>query len=246
MTELLGAFLGGFLGSAHCVGMCGGLVALVGASRSRTGSAIERQLVYSCGRVFTYTFLGIMAGSASAWLLQSTGGLVQLQRVFSIAAGAIMIVIGLASFGWIRLKLSIPGSVALPFAAAFRQLLSAPDRRTVFLAGVMNGFLPCGLVYAFLAFSVASGKPVHGGLLMLAFGLGTVPAMTIVGCGSSLISHHARARVFRVAAVLVIVTGGITVYRALPTRSNCCSGTASAFIIPDVATSCKYQVRLAC
>jgi sulfite exporter TauE/SafE len=186
--------------------------------------------------VFTYTFLGILAGSASAWLLQSTGGIMQLQRAFSIGAGVIMIAIGLSSFGWIRLKFAIPGSVALPFATAFRTLLSAPERRTVFLAGVMNGFLPCGLVYAFLALALASGRPVQGGLLMLAFGLGTVPAMTIVGCGSSLISHHARAKVFRAAAVLVIITGGITVYRALPTRSNCCSGSASAFNVPGAAT----------
>lgn len=233
MTELLGAFLGGFLGSAHCVGMCGGLVALVGAARSHSRAAIERQLVYSSGRVFTYTFLGIVAGSASAWLLRSTEGLVQLQRAFSIGAGLVMIVIGLSSFGWVRLKLSVPASVAQPFALAYRQLLGAPQRRTVFLAGVLNGFLPCGLVYAFLAFAVASGQPVHGGLLMFAFGLGTVPAMTVVGCGSSLVSHHARAKIFRAAAVLVIVTGGVTIYRALPTRSNCCSGAVSVLIRCD-------------
>ncbi len=223
MTQYLGAFIGGFLGSAHCVGMCGGIAALVGAPRCTPKLAVRRQLVYSSGRVFTYAFLGVIAGSASAWLSHVSGGLLQWQRGFSIAAGVVMVLIGVSTFGWFRLKLTLPAAVSQPVVITLREFLGTPDYRAAFLAGVLNGFLPCGLVYAFLAFALTTGHPIQGAVLMIAFGLGTIPAMTVVGCGSTFISHHARAKVFKLAAALVIITGGITIYRAVPSRANCCS-----------------------
>jgi len=224
MTEYAAVFLGGFLGSAHCVGMCGGLVALVGVPSCTTSSAVARQLTYGCGRIFTYSFLGAVAGFAGARLSSVSADLVELQRVFSVAAGAIMILIGAATLGLIRLRFRLPGGVERTFITTFKQFLGGPGRITVFLAGVCNGFLPCGLVYAFLSLALASGSSIKGAALLAVFGLGTLPAMTVVGCGSSMVSHYWRSRIYRVAACLVVVTGGVTIYRAMPGPGHsCCS-----------------------
>lgn len=223
MTEFAAVFLGGFLGSAHCVGMCGGLAALVGVSPCSTRSAVGRQLIYSLGRIFTYAFLGTVAGFCGARFLGTSGDLAGVQRWFSIGAGVLMMLIGISTLGWMRLRFALPGGVERTFVSIFRQFLAGPGRFAVFLSGVLNGFLPCGLVYAFLTMALSSGGCLRGGLLMAVFGAGTVPAMTVVGCGSSLVSHHLRSKIYRLAACLVIATGGVTIYRALPGHADCCA-----------------------
>lgn len=227
MTEFLAVFLGGFLGSAHCVGMCGGLAALVGIPACSKQTALVRQLIYSAGRIFTYSFLGMITGYVGTRIAISSSDLAGAQRWFSISAGVIMIMIGFSTLGWMRLRFTLPGAFERSFVTLFRQFLGGESHSTIFLAGVLNGFLPCGLVYAFLALALASSGPIQGSLLMAVFGLGTVPAMTVVGCGSSFVSHHLRSRIYRVAACLVILTGGLTIYRAIPSRGNCCAESAA-------------------
>ena len=222
MIEFLAVFAGGLLGSSHCVGMCGGFVMLVGGSQRPSRSAVLRQLIYASGRLFTYTFLGVMAGYAGMRLTALPTTLVNVQRAFSITAGAVMIVIGLLTLGVFRFPIRAFPRVEALVVPVFRHFLGGTGGRTVFLAGMANGFLPCGLVYAFLAMSLASARPVQGALLMLAFGTGTVPAMTLLGCGSSFVAQHTRARVRQIAAVVVVLSGAVTVYRAIPSMNRCC------------------------
>lgn len=222
MIEFLAVFAGGLLGSSHCVGMCGGFVMLVGGLQRPARSAVLRQLIYASGRLFTYTFLGAMAGYTGMRLTALPTTLVNVQRVFSITAGVVMIVIGLLTIGVIRFPIRAFPRVEAMVVPVFRHFLGGPGGGTVFLAGMANGFLPCGLVYAFLAMSLAAAQPVHGALLMLAFGAGTVPAMTLLGCGSNFVAQHTRARVRKIAAVVVMLSGVVTVYRAIPDKHNCC------------------------
>lgn len=222
MIEFLAVFAGGLLGSSHCVGMCGGFVMLVGGSQRPSRNALLRQLVYASGRLFTYTFLGGMAGYAGMRLTDLPTTLLDLQRTFSITAGVVMMAIGLLTLGVVRSPIRAFPRVEALVVPAFRHFLGGTSGQTVFLAGLANGFLPCGLVYAFLAMSLAAARPIQGALLMLAFGAGTVPAMTLLGCGSSVVAGHTRARVRRIAAIVVILSGAVTVYRAIPTRHNCC------------------------
>jgi sulfite exporter TauE/SafE len=202
--------------------MCGGFVMLVGGSQRPSGAAVLRQLVYATGRLFTYTFLGAMAGYAGMRLTALPSTLVDVQRIFSITAGVVMIAIGLLTIGVLRIPIPALPRIESLFVPVFRHFLGGTGGRTVFLAGLANGFLPCGLVHAFLAMSLAAAKPVHGALLMLAFGVGTVPAMTLLGCGSSFVAQHTRARVRQIAAVVVVLSGAVTVYRAIPAKHNCC------------------------
>lgn len=230
MTELIAMFAAGLLGSAHCVGMCGGFAAIVGASQQSMPRAVTRQLVYGLGRVFTYCFLGAMGGYAGVRLQESSAAFAGAQRAFSIIAGLLMIGIGVASFGMVRFRWGWLTRAGTSLSPVLRHFLNNPRGHAVFLAGAANGFLPCGLVYAFLALAVASGDPVRGLLLMLFFGLGTIPAMTLVGCGSTLLSHAARLRVYRLAACLVIVAGVLSVQRAwaAATPEACCAGHAES------------------
>jgi sulfite exporter TauE/SafE len=218
------ALAGGLLGSAHCIGMCGPIAAALGTIDVPLRPLVVRHLAYNLGRVFTYAFMGAMAGAAGLWLSQYRLPMIAAQQLFAVVAGVIMLAVGLSVLGLIRL----PRTWAVPeiFAPLYRGLLNARSVGGFFLAGLANGFLPCGLVYSFVALAAAGGSVAAGWLLMAAFGLGTLPAMLAVGCGSRLLTHAARLRVYRVAAVLIVLLGGVTVARAFTAPAGACHGAA--------------------
>lgn len=221
----LAAFSLGFLSSAHCVGMCGGFAAMVGLSRRSTGDLVARQLLYSAGRVATYGFLGAVAGFGGQAFSQYRLGLVSVQQVFSILAGVAMLAVAAAALGLIPARAMNRLGIGSLFAPVFCHFFQGGGRWDVFVGGLINGFLPCGLVYAFLAQAVAAGTMAEGAAIMLAFGLGTMPAMLATGWGATLVSGPARARVFRVAACVMMLAGAVSIYRALPKGEgkSCCS-----------------------
>lgn len=223
MIEYGAVFAGSLLGSAHCVGMCGGLAAAIGTTQRSFWPTFARQLVYTAGRIFTYSFLGAVAGFAGLSLSQFETRLLGAQQVFSFAAGLIMLLVGLSVLGWLPFKSKGPvGTAGKLCAPIFNHFLNGRGWFGYFAAGLATGFLPCGLVYAFLAMAVASANVGQGMLLMACFGAGTAPAMLLVGCGSSLLSHQLRTRVFRVAACFMIVMGGVMIYRAIPKKNGTC------------------------
>lgn len=224
MIELGAAFAGSLLGSAHCIGMCGGLAAAIGTTRRSFWPTFSRQLVYTAGRVFTYSFLGAVGGFAGLSLSKYQTPLLGAQQVFSLAAGLIMVYVGLSVLGWTPFKSTRPvGHVGKLCSPLFEHFLNGRGWFGYFAAGLATGFLPCGLVYAFLAMAVASGSVGHGMALMAVFGLGTAPAMLMVGCGSALLSHRMRLQVFRIAACFMILMGGMSLYRGFPRdKAACC------------------------
>lgn len=227
VPKLLAILVGGLFGSAHCVGMCGGFAAALGATEQPPRRGLVRQLVYSFGRLFTYGFLGAVGGYVGRYLTSYQSTLIGAQQVFSVLAGVIMIAVGVMALGIFRFRWLRPGALGETIAPMFRHFLDAPGRTGVFLAGVANGFLPCGLVYAFLSMAVASGSVFQGFLLMVAFGMGTVPIMVLVGCGSTLLTHQLRHRIYRVAACLVILAGAVTIVRGWPGADrSCCADDA--------------------
>lgn len=214
-------FAGGVLGSAHCVGMCGGFALAIGATKPPFWATLVNQLVYSAGRIFTYTFLGAVVGAIGLYIGHWRGTLVEVQRVMSIVAGVAMLLVGssvLFGLGLERLTHRWPILTApvTRMAKAFTHLLNGRTRWSFFLAGLFTGFLPCGLVYAFVALAMSRGTVEGGALTMTAFGLGTVPAMVLIGCGGWAAGRTTRVRVHRVAAFFVVVLGFATVARALP------------------------------
>lgn len=233
MTQWLAVFVGGLLGSSHCIGMCGGFAIGIGASVEKLGPATARQLTYSAGRILTYCFLGAMGGFAGLYLQRFRTPLLTVQQVFSIVAGVLMVIVALSILIPRRGAATSPksGCVTASLLGPFMRL---PGQIGVLLAGVATGFLPCGLVYGFLAQAAATSSIHLGALTMLAFGLGTVPLMVATGCGGQFMTHHTRMRVYRVAACVVLVMGAITVRRGFVSRSDRCCDCETAASAPAV------------
>jgi sulfite exporter TauE/SafE len=218
MIELPLVFLGGLLGSAHCVGMCGGFALTIGLGARGLASNLGRQLTYTLGRILTYSFFGVAAGYAGFWLSRQAGLLVNVQAGLSIAAGGLLAVQGLLALGLLPRGL-LPvtkGGYTPCLAGTFvGPFLTAGGWWNVLLAGILTGFLPCGLVYGFLTLASSSASVLHGLLTMFAFGAGTAPIMILTGAGGSLLSLSARRHLLRVSAVCVLVTGLISLARGV-------------------------------
>ena len=211
-------FLGGLLGSAHCVGMCGGFALSIGMGARGLGSNLQRQLLYTLGRVLTYAFFGVVAGYAGFWLSRKAGALVNVQAGLSIVAGGLLVFQGLLALGIVprRLFPTISGGARPCLAGSFvGPFLAAPGWSGILIAGILTGFLPCGLVYGFLTLASSSANILHGLLTMCAFGAGTAPIMILTGAGGSLLSHSARRRLLKVSAVCVLLTGVISLARGI-------------------------------
>ena len=206
--------MGGLLGSAHCVGMCGSLALSVGASATSWQQNLLRQLCYSAGRIFTYAVLGAAAGYGVLRLTHSADGWSSAQSLVALLAGVLLVYEGLRTTGiWPRRRhVGLPPCLGSGFLGAF---LAAPGWSGSFLAGVFTGFLPCGLVYAFLALAASTGSLWPAAASMTAFGLGTVPLMVLTGCGGSLLSVTARIRLLRLAGWCVLVSGLLSIYRGV-------------------------------
>ena len=225
MVEYPLIFLAGVAGSWHCVGMCGGFACVLGSDPRGRAATLVRQLTYNLGRVTTYCFIGGMVGFLAAGLCASgqaappTSG---AQRVLALASGLLMVLIGLQLLGWLRRRHGPPmlGLGGQFLAPALRDLLRAPGPAAPLAFGVLNGFLPCPLVYAFAAQAAGSGGALPGLLVMLAFGLGTFPAMLLMaGLGGWLQrvggDWQWRRRGVDVAGAFIILLGLITFARGI-------------------------------
>jgi len=213
MIELPLIFVSGVLGSAHCLGMCGPLALMLGQAKSRVRQNLVRQLIYSAGRIFTYGVLGACAGFAGMRMAASLPALINIPAVLAIVAGAFLFYQGLLAADWLPRRGHVGSScLGSSFLATF---LRGPALRDVFLAGLFTGFLPCGLLYGYVAMAAGSASMGRGILVMVTFGLGTVPVMIATGFGSSLLGLAARRRLFRLAAYSVMLAGAVSIYRGL-------------------------------
>ena len=214
MIELPLVFVAGLLGSSHCIGMCGPFAFLIGSSHTSWHSSVTRQLMYSVGRIFTYCVLGAAAGFAGLRLADYASDLVHVPASLSILAGCFLIYQGLATTGVLRFRTSAspPGGPCLA-GGLLSHLLRGSRLSDVFVAGILTGFLPCGLVYGFLGLAASSRNLVWGAVAMAAFGLGTVPIMVATGIGGRLLSSTLRIRLLSVAAWCVVVVGLLAVVR---------------------------------
>jgi sulfite exporter TauE/SafE len=213
MIELPLVFLGGLLGSAHCIGMCGPFALTIGSGAMNLRVNLTRQFVYTLGRIFTYSTLGALAGFGGWRMAQSMPAIVNLPAVLAVVAGGLLLYQGLLAAGVLRK--SIKSGIRGPCLGGtmLATFLIAPGLSNVFLAGVFTGFLPCGLVYAFLALAGSSGSLPVAAVTMAVFGAGTAPIMLLTGCGGSLLSLARRRWLYQLAAWCVVLTGAVSLAR---------------------------------
>jgi sulfite exporter TauE/SafE len=214
MIELPYIFIGGLLGSAHCLGMCGPLAISLSTGASEGCSLLRRQLAFSFGRVFTYCFCGALAGFGGAWVTTQQSSFVISQATLALTAGVVLVLMGLVTAGILPAPIyRIFGGIPCGAGSWLKTFLSAPGLTGPLVAGVFTGFIPCGLVYAFLLKAGSTGAMWQAVLTMMAFGLGTIPMMIAVGYGGQFISGMGRARLYKVAAWCIVVTGLISIAR---------------------------------
>ena len=215
--ELGTIFAVALLGSVgHCVGMCGGFVLAYTAAKvderwSKTRQMIAH-LLYSVGRVSSYMLIGAIFGL----LGQKVGFSLSAKGVLFIVVGLLMVLIGLSLIGKIRFLNSVEASFAQSswFGRLFRAVIHSRSLGSFYLMGVLNGLIPCGLVYFFATAAIVAGSALKGAIVMAVFGVATIPAMMGVGIFSSLIkSSSYRQLVIKIAAVVVMLFGLFTGYK---------------------------------
>lgn len=229
MLELPFIFVSGLLGSSHCIGMCGPFAAILGSATTSWKQNVSWQLIYSVGRVFTYSVLGAMAGFGGHRLSGLRWSGVNGTAILAIAAGMLLVNEGLITAGVIRrFRFRKSASGVCPTGGLLRSMLQQQSRTGVFLAGVATGFLPCGLVYAFLLTAARTGDLFQGAAVMIAFGLGTIPLMVATGTTASAMPVHWRSRMFTVAGWCVVGLGILSLYRGW------------VFLFVDDPSSCPF------
>ena len=197
----------GLVGSVgHCLGMCGPLVILVGARYPRPGIAsTPLHLLYHTGRIITYATLGIAAGAFGSTVLK-IAPTSYIPGLLSLLVGLAVILAGLSYLGWLpfwRRSIQSGGW----WQRAMKQVMKTPGPWGVFLLGMLNGLLPCGLVYEALLIAAASAQPFVAGLGMLIFGAATIPSMVVFGVGAQMISVKIRQNLVRVGGIFVVLVG---------------------------------------
>ena len=220
-------FLLGFLGTGHCLGMCGPLViALPGRSGRWSAHAL-----YHLGRIGTYSLVGAVLGALGGWQGAAVHGqrdlltgTTQLQLVVAGLAVLFLLVFGLNRLGVLPEPAWLGGfnPQRLPgFGVLFKAALHQGRGTSLLLCGLMLGFLPCGLSYAAFARSLAAGGFLSGGLMCLAFGLGTLPGLLILGSGVGALIRRFRQQTEMLAGLIMIAMAlflALDIWAALTNR----------------------------
>ena len=211
VPTLLSALTLGLLGSAHCIGMCGGITAALSLSlhgRSRT-QLYGLMLTYHLGRIISYTIAGFLLASLG-WYL---GGLTPaIKMALRYLAALMLMAMGLYLTGWWRglAQLEKVGQRLWrhiqPRASALLPIRSPANALAV---GMLWGWLPCGMVYSALTWSSVQGEPLRGALLMAAFGAGTTPSVLLAGAFSRQLDSVIQTRITRNLAGLLIILFGL-------------------------------------
>ena len=212
MMILWTAFIVGLLGSVHCIGMCGPITLALPGFQNDLSRILSSRVLYNLGRTITYALMGAVIGLAGEGI-----SLVGAQQWVSIGSGVLLIIIVL-----------IPMSVSSRFQLLkpayhftdwlkrkFGQLLKSNSVRSVFIIGLLNGFLPCGLVYVALAGALTTGSLLYGTLYMAFFGLGTIPLLFAFSVFGRFVGVGVRRKFTKLIPVFVVVLGILFILRGM-------------------------------
>jgi len=202
----------GLVGSFHCVGMCGPIAIALPLKDNNWISRIFSGSVYNVGRIFTYGILGFLFG-----LLGKGIQLAGFQRWISILLGIVMIISVLFPYLF-RQKITFStlfSGFAIRLIGNLKKLFSKRSYFSLFLIGLLNGLLPCGLVYVAIAGSINAGDVKNGILFMVLFGLGTLPLVLLVSLIGNVISLNMRRKVGKLVPYFIVILGVLFVLRGM-------------------------------
>ena len=214
MIELsfLSAFLVGLLGGGHCIGMCGGFVGAVSVHLPQhKSSKLPFLLAYNTGRILSYAIAGMVAGflGATSFFLSH---ILPIQKTLYLISSGMLILLGLYLAGiWHGLTYleKIGGVLWKHIQPYSKKFIPIKNLKQALILGGLWGWLPCGLVYSVLIAAVATGSAVNGGLLMLAFGLGTLPTLLAMGLAAVKLKSFLQNIWVRRASGLLVISFGL-------------------------------------
>jgi Uncharacterized conserved protein len=233
--NIFAGFLIGMLGSFHCIGMCGP-IAIALPSEDKLGiKSLFKKFLYNLGRIISYGFMGGVFGLV--------GGRIKLfgyQQALSIILGVLIL---LFLFIPVKLKGKFVFLKAYQFYEAKIKkqlvgLLKSNTNSSFLFIGILNGFLPCGLVYIAIAGAIASDSVVNGILFMALFGLGTLPVMFATTIAGNFINLNIRRRITRLIPVFTFVFALIFILRGL--------NLGIPFVSPKLAKTTVKHVEVDC
>jgi hypothetical protein len=221
------AFLLGFLGSMHCAGMCGPL-ALALKNGGNEAQFYLNRFFYNTGRLITYSVLGLIAGSIGAVI-----SLAGLQQALSITMGLLLLLAALTFLPWLRKFFSgLANPLHLWLKKGLAHLLQRSSPSGFASIGLLNGLLPCGLVYTALAGAAVTGTSLSGAAFMAVFGIGTLPMMLAISWSGEMIPVKWRTAVMKIYPYITIAVAVLLILRGM--------NLGIPFLSPDLSSgTCK-------
>lgn len=206
------AFTVGLMGGVHCIGMCGGIVGALSFAISQEKSAhgmraFVLQLAYNLGRISSYTLAGALMGGIG-WLVTAWGEIQLMQRILQFFASLFMLFLGLYISGWwmgLNRVEKLGGLLWRRIQPIAQKRLPIKSGASALVLGMLWGWLPCGLVYSVLVWSVSSGDMLEGALLMFFFALGTLPNLLAMGLFASRVKGFMQQLMVRQLAGAMVI-----------------------------------------
>lgn len=228
---LLSAFALGFLGSFHCVGMCGPIAMALPTSNDGKTKVLFGRLLYNAGRIVTYTLLGLILGFMGYAI-----ALKGMQEELSIAMG-ILIIAGVA-FSFLSQKFFATTlfitRLTAPLKRGFKNLFGKNSLLALFFIGILNGLLPCGFVYIALAGAITTGGVASGMSYMFLFGMGTLPMMFSLSLVGSFVSIKGQRFLRKASPAIAIVLALLLIQRGIvSSHDECCKNEKTAIVISE-------------
>ena len=229
----------GLLGSFHCVGMCGPIVISLPFINKGKFDFLIPTIFYNSGRILTYMFLGILFGSFGQ-LFEMAG----LQQILSITAGAIILLYAFTSLkklSGIIQNINFLNTVQLYIS----RLINKKGNLVMLGIGLLNGLLPCGLIYIALAGAMATGSLISGAVFMALFGLGTLPIMIFIPILKYKMSFSFKTQIRKLYPVIFALTGLLMIVRGM--------GLGIPYVSPEfnkktnvIESCCKEDSKACC
>ncbi len=209
---ILAPLILGFAGSLHCVGMCGPLVLALPLAAADQWQILRQMLVYHAGRILTYTALGVLFG-----LLGKGMAVAGFQKTLSIAAGILMISMAFMTWRFESILTALPGfgKFTRKVQSSIGELMRAHPGRATFSMGLLNGLLPCGMVYAALAGAISAAGIAEGAVFMAVFGMGTLPLLLAVSVLGRSFNMAVRKKIKFAQPILLTIAGLLLLQRGL-------------------------------
>lgn len=206
------AFILGFAGSLHCIGMCGPIALALPMQSNTISARVTSSLIYNAGRIFTYAIAGMLFG-----LIGQSIAFAGYQRWLSISIGILILIFMILpksvaeKFRVTQFAYTFIFKIKSQFAALFKQKTYA----SLFSIGLLNGLLPCGLVYLAIAGAIATADVYQSAIFMMLFGLGTLPAMMSLNFAGNYITKNFRSSINKAIPVFVVMMAMLFILRGM-------------------------------